>query len=404
MDDVLKYWLTEYHIDGFRFDLSKGFTQRYTTTISAWSAYDASRIKILSDYYNFIKSVNPRAIVILEHFAEDREEQVLAQKGFLLWSNQNYSFAQAAMGWINGSDFSREFYQQHGFTQPRALSYMESHDEERIMYKIKTWGNSYENYNTRQLPTAVKRVAMTLPFFFAAPGPKMIWQFEELGYDYSINTCENGTINDNCRTSPKPIRWDYASDSLRHWLYLQFAHYISWHVNDTMLNIAHYSYSLYYPVKVIRLDWKDQHMVIVGNFAVNEQTIKLQFPHSGLWLDQKSGRSMYLNDSLVSLRLLPGEYHVYTDKYVPIGTDTSAVGPEKLKIFPNPPHAYFVVKTIPDSKLYVYDLYGKLVKTLQTAADYTTVNALDLEPGIYFVKQVSSSGIKQGKVIVLQAQ
>ena len=37
----------------------------------------------------------------------------------------------------------------------------------------------------------------------------MIWQFGEIGYDYSINYCENGTINNDCRTDPKPVRWDY---------------------------------------------------------------------------------------------------------------------------------------------------------------------------------------------------
>ena len=40
----------------------------------------------------------------------------------------------------------------------------------------------------------------------------MIWQFGELGYDYSINYCEDGTINDDCRVAPKPIRWDYYDD------------------------------------------------------------------------------------------------------------------------------------------------------------------------------------------------
>ena len=46
-------------------------------------------------------------------------------------------------------------------------------------------------------------------FLLTIPGPKMIWQFGELGYDYSINTCTNGTVNNNCRLDEKPIRWDY---------------------------------------------------------------------------------------------------------------------------------------------------------------------------------------------------
>nr|MCU0393113.1 alpha-amylase family glycosyl hydrolase [Thermoflexibacter sp.] len=42
---VNQFWLTEYKIDGFRFDLSKGFTQKNNpNNESAWSAFDASRI------------------------------------------------------------------------------------------------------------------------------------------------------------------------------------------------------------------------------------------------------------------------------------------------------------------------------------------------------------------------
>lgn len=48
-------------------------------------------------------------------------------------------------------------------------------------------------------------------FFFTIPGPKMIWQFGELGFDYSIEY--------NGRVGNKPIRWDYIEDSERRALY-----------------------------------------------------------------------------------------------------------------------------------------------------------------------------------------
>ncbi|MCD8471334.1 MAG: alpha-amylase, partial [Parabacteroides chartae] len=52
---VLEHWLKEYKLDGFRFDLSKGFTQNSSTEQTA-SNYDASRIAILKDYNSKIKS------------------------------------------------------------------------------------------------------------------------------------------------------------------------------------------------------------------------------------------------------------------------------------------------------------------------------------------------------------
>lgn len=44
----------------------------------------------------------------------------------------------------------------------------------------------------------------------------MIWQFGELGYDFSINSNETGTaVSEEYRTSRKPIRWDYYENATR---------------------------------------------------------------------------------------------------------------------------------------------------------------------------------------------
>jgi len=89
---VTKYWLEEYHIDGFRFDLSKGFTQKSSTNDGVFAAYDLSRIKILQDYADNIWDFNPNAYVILEHFATNTEEKVLSSYGMMLWSNHKHAF------------------------------------------------------------------------------------------------------------------------------------------------------------------------------------------------------------------------------------------------------------------------------------------------------------------------
>ena len=41
VDSVNLYWISEYHFDGFRFDLSKGFTQTNNPTdVGKWGQYD----------------------------------------------------------------------------------------------------------------------------------------------------------------------------------------------------------------------------------------------------------------------------------------------------------------------------------------------------------------------------
>jgi 1,4-alpha-glucan branching enzyme len=81
---VLQHWITEYKIDGYRLDFTKGLTQRASTNDATFSAYDASRIAILNAYYNTIKAADATAYAILEHFADNTEEKELSDNGMLL--------------------------------------------------------------------------------------------------------------------------------------------------------------------------------------------------------------------------------------------------------------------------------------------------------------------------------
>ena len=200
VDRVNRYWMEEYHIDGFRFDFTKGFTN----TPGDGSAYDQSRIDILTRMYDSIKAFNPNAYVILEHFTDNTEEKVLANHGMMIWGNSNYNYNEATMGYHDSgkSNFSWISYKNRGWNEPNVMGYMESHDEERLMYKNLTYGNSSGAYQIKQLPTALKRMELAGVFFFTIPGPKMVYEFGERGFDYSINwPC----MDDGCRTDPKNI-------------------------------------------------------------------------------------------------------------------------------------------------------------------------------------------------------
>ena len=241
VDRVTSYWINEYHVDGYRFDLSKGFTQKNTLgNVGLWNQYDQSRIDILERIANKIWHIDSSSILILEHFAVNTEEITLSNFGFLLWGNMNYNYSQAAMGYRygpSGDDKSwnlfNGYYINRGWTKPGLVSYMESHDEERLMYKNETYGNHGANYNIKDISTGLKRIAEASAFFFTIPGPKMIWQFGELGYDYSIDY--------NGRTGEKPIRWDYLNNPDRLRLYKTMGALISlkkdYHVFQTPATI-----------------------------------------------------------------------------------------------------------------------------------------------------------------------
>ena len=208
----LQFLLTEYKIDGFRFDLTKGFTNKSSNENTA-SNYDASRIAILKDYNKAIKEVKGDAYVILEHFCDAGEEKELAEDGLHMWNNLNYAYCQTAMAWGEGSSFA-------GLKKdtPNWVGFMESHDEERMGYKQVMWGRYDMKTN---VATRTKQLAVNAAFFLTVPGPKMIWQFGELGYDVSINANQSGEVVDGeeHRTDRKPIHWDYYDDANRKGLY-----------------------------------------------------------------------------------------------------------------------------------------------------------------------------------------
>lgn len=270
VDRVNRYWLEEFHVDGFRFDFTKGFTNMP----GDGGAYDASRITILRRMANEIWSFNEDAYVILEHLAGIQEEYELALYGMLLWGNQNEKYSEATMGYHEQgkSDFSGISYLERGMTVPALVGYMESHDEERLMYKNKTFGSSSGNYDIQEEVTALERMELAGAFFFTVPGPKMIWQFGELGYDYSINY--------DCRVCNKPIRWDY-NRSKRKRIYQVWSALIGLKTSEPAFQSQDFALSVAEASKRIEINHSDMDVRIIGNFDVVQQSIDPSFSTTG---------------------------------------------------------------------------------------------------------------------------
>jgi 1,4-alpha-glucan branching enzyme len=308
--NVLKFWMQEYKIDGYRFDLSKGFTQKNSGTSDAavgpWGNYDASRIAIWKDYNNYIKSLDAHNFyVILEHFADDNEEKELAEQGMMLWNNVNGSLNEATMGYVSNSDFSRGFFGTHGFSKSENLvTYMQSHDEERTMTKNLAYGNASGTYNVKDLNTALKREELAAAFFFAIPGPKMLWQFQELGYEVGINT--------NGRTGEKPVYWNYYQQPARKALYNAYARFIKLKKNNGVFNSSNLQFGLAGAVKYIKLTDNSNTVVVVGNFDVTSQTANIDFGSSGSWFEAGSTQILSLSTGKFTQTLAAGEYHIYS--------------------------------------------------------------------------------------------
>ena len=336
---ILSYWIEEFHFDGFRFDLSKGFTQRNSGNNAGLMAqFDQGRIDILTDYADHIWSHDSDAYMICEHFADNDDETVLSDYGMMLWANTTFQFAEAAMGYISG--FSQASYRSRGWDEPNLIAYAESHDEERMAYKIDTWGNSTSSYNVKETWTKADRIIATNMIYLSIPGPKMLWQFGELGYDFSINTCENGTVNDNCRLSLKPVRWDYQEQESRAYMYDRISALLKLRKEQEFFKTEDFDIPSDSYTKRVILRGNDIQALSIANFDVIPKDINPQFPSTGTWYDFFTGEAIEITDPEAIMSFDPGEYHLYlTEPLMPEDgfiSSSSDLQSERISLSPNP--------------------------------------------------------------------
>jgi hypothetical protein len=411
---VLAHWMDEYHIDGYRFDLSKGFTQNNTLgDIGAWSAYDQSRVNILNDYYQHMQSVAPGSYAILEHLGDNSEETVLANSGMMLWGKMTTEYEEASMGY--GSNLSWGSYQARGWSQPRLVTYAESHDEERMMYKNLEFGNISGSYNITSLSTALERQELAHCLLIPIPGPKMIWQFGELGYDYSINYCEDGTINSDCRTAPKPIMWSYQDQQDRLHVYKVVAALNQLKKNEAIFSTTDFDLDVAGFGKRIHLNGSTQNAVVVGNTNVTGINMIPGFQHTGTWYDYFTHTSFEVTDLGASFSYTPGEYHIYTDYELAAPDLNTSIEEimtffnDDLIVFPNPSAGEMNINLRVNApgmvKIELYDMAGRAVATIYEGNMANGVHQFelnqDIPEGQYVVRAVSNATAVSQPVIIL---
>lgn len=315
VDSVCSYWMSEYKIDGFRFDFTKGFTQ---TPGPGWD-YDQSRINILKRMSSEIKKRKSDALIIFEHLTDNKEEKELSDAGIYLWGNMNYNYNESTMGWGNEQgeygpkgDVSWTSYKQRGWSKPTLIPYMESHDEERLMYKNEQYGYDELGYDVRYIPTGLQRCAAAATIYFTIPGPKMIWQFGELGYDISINDYGG-------RVDRKPSGWYLIEDANefpenRLELMNTYKKMIDLKLSHPAFKSTDFEMDVANNQKQVLLKSSDGYVCTVANMGVSSANMLVNFGKTGTWTEVFTNKSFTVADAKQNLTLKPGEYRVYISK------------------------------------------------------------------------------------------
>ncbi|MCR4664819.1 MAG: hypothetical protein K5660_05585 [Paludibacteraceae bacterium] len=306
---AVAYWLSEYKVDGYRFDLSHGLCGK---------TYNApANIK---EYYDVMQATSPGSYLMLEHWGNSMgtDRPKFVQQGMMCWQNTSYVFQQATGAWLEGDglgDANSDNY----------VSYSNNHDEERPFFKAKQWGAG--NLSTSEEARAA-RIPLVIGMQAMINGPQLFYHFDELGFDYSKFQDKDGrfgtdgieaygssistnTVNYEVKMSVKyrPEPWMAAGPRMRGYQRLAQIIQLRTRLLPNVFEGNPTQASLNAKAAVKSVQWGNQ-VFVVGNFsATTAQAVSLP---AGTWYDYLDGGQ----NASTSYTLQPNEIKVFTGSYI----------------------------------------------------------------------------------------
>lgn len=410
VERVIKQWIQEYKIDGFRWDLTKGFTQACTASDNACTdAYQQDRVDVLKKYADYSWGLDPTHYAIFEHLGTDAEEKQWADykvaetpsKGIMMWGKMTNPYNQLSMGYASDSNISKMSSTSRGFVANRLIGYAESHDEERLMYKNVQYGAVNGTYNVKTLNTALSRMSAIGAVSLLIPGPKMIWHFGELGWESSIFTCNDNTVNTDgdaiggdCKLDTKPQpQWvnNWLGNSNRNKIYNDWAKMITLKKTEPVFSgtsTIPNTNSLTLNIKITNSSLTSEQLkdvLILANFDTTAQNVATGFPYTGTWYNLMDNTTIAVTDVNATVNLPAGEYRIYGNKVANLAIEDFEKG-NSVSLYPNPVADYFTLNA-GFTKVQIYSVSGQLVKSFNSnASSDFQFGVSELQTGLYIVK------------------
>ena len=426
---TIKQWITEFKIDGFRWDLTKGFTQNCTASDqTCTNNYQQDRVDILKDYADYSWSLDPNHYVIFEHLGSDNEEQQWANyrlsegKGIMMWGEMFSQYKELALG-FSGQNISRMSHTSRGFTGKRLLGYPESHDKDRMMYEAITYGSTTGTSPVNgNLTNALNRMGAIGATSILVPGPKMIWHFAELGNNQSIYTCADGSVNTendatsgDCKLATKAqVQWtqNWLADNRRASILNDWSKLIKLKTSEPVFVGDHaispessnnfkqriYIYNNTFTTAQLR------NVVVLANFSPSDLTINPNFPtdvytYPMTWYDlMNNNTAVTITTPTDLVTVNSGRFRVFGNRPATLSSeDYNAFTPDVI-VYPNPVKNSFAINQEADS-VEIYNLTGQLVGNYAAISADQVINIDYLQSGIYLVKVKTNTGLIQTKKI-----
>jgi len=425
---TIKHWITEYKIDGFRWDLTKGFTQNCTASDqTCTNNYQQDRVNVLKEYADYSWSLDGNHYVIFEHLGGDVEEREWANyrlsegKGIMMWGELFTQYKELALG-FSGQNISRMSHTSRGFNGKRLLGYPESHDKDRLMYEAITFGNATGTAPVNgNLTNALSRMGAIGATSILVPGPKMIWHFAELGNNQSIYTCANGTVNTetdatagDCKLDTKTqVQWtqNWLADTRRTAILNDWSKLIKLKTNEPVFVGDHImstdGSNLKQRIHVFDNNLAStqlKNVVVIANFDTSTTTINPNFPTTGYtypmtWYDLMDNNTPVTISSATALMTVnAGKFRVFGNRPSTLSSEDFNTFSPDVMLYPNPVKNSFAINQDATS-VDIYTLTGQLVSTYTSVAADQSIFIDQLQSGIYMVKIKTTTGSIQTKKI-----
>ncbi len=424
---TIKQWITEFKIDGFRWDLTKGFTQNCTASDqTCTNNYQQDRVDILKDYADYSWSLDPNHYAIFEHLGSDSEEQQWANyrlnegKGIMMWGEMFTQYKELALG-FSGQNISRMSHTSRGFTGKRLMGYPESHDKDRLMYEATTYGNTAGTLPVRNnLNNALNRMGAIGATSILVPGPKMIWHFAELGNNQSIYTCADGSVNDesatlagDCKLVTKAqVQWtqNWLANPTRAAILSDWSRLIKLKTTEPVFvgdhtistDASNFKQRLHiYNTNLASTQLKN--VVVLANFDTSNTTINPNFPTTGYsypmtWYDLMDNSPITISSATALITVNAGKFRVFGNQPSTLSSDDFTAFTSEVMVYPNPTKNSFAINQEAAS-VEIYTITGQLVGNYTSVAADQAIYIDHLQSGIYLVKIKTTTGVIQIKKI-----
>jgi glycosidase len=424
---TLRHWIEEYKIDGYRWDLTKGFTNQCNPTQHPYGSanefctngYRSDRVAKLKWYADKQWEVDNSSYVIFEHLGSDgsRQEELewsgyrLGEgKGIMFWNKQTDNYANLVKGNANGINNVTIFGDNN-----RGMGYAESHDEEHVIFKaVNEAGQTQGNLNK-----ALLRLSAQGAMHLLVPNPKMIWQFGALGWDSSIFMCSNGTNNfpndaipGDCKLDAKPMyAWtqNWMQNVNRRTVYDNWARFNDLRIRNNVFEFGQFSINMVDGGRKPRLDvWTStspqanlSYVIVLTNFSDNQYNVSGGFPYTGTWVNLMDNSTFNVSSTTQNVSIEPGGFRVFGNQQPLLSTDNlNALG--DVILYPNPSTGEFFVN-LALNEVELYNMKGQLVKSFKGSFEANQAfDISNLNGGVYLVKIQDQNGYAKSIKLIIE--